>query len=301
MEWRLRWARRCSSVQARRSPSCCSARTSPWLLAGLLYLGSGIGLGLLRALQRTDSARRRTRRRAIRWLAGAILSGGVLGPVLLMWGLARMPASGAALLLNAEAVFTALHRLVRVPGKRRPAHRARHGTDRRRRGGLVLAGRGGARRRGSGARGHRRMPRLGIDNNLTRKVSLADARFVAMSEGPGGRRDQYRTRAPAGRERLPEPSVAALSARACSDFWATESAWCCSCGRCATSARRAPAPISRPRLSPVRCSACPAAASPSRPASPSPAVLMAAGVWLHLTEQHAHPHVHEPLEHESRA
>jgi drug/metabolite transporter (DMT)-like permease len=43
-----------------------------------------------------------------RWLAGAVLSGGVVAPVLLMWGLSGMPASGAALLLNAEAVFTAL-------------------------------------------------------------------------------------------------------------------------------------------------------------------------------------------------
>ena len=42
------------------------------------------------------------------WLCGAILAGGIVGPVLLMFGLAGMPASGASLLLNAESVFTAL-------------------------------------------------------------------------------------------------------------------------------------------------------------------------------------------------
>src|SRR3954465_7884746 len=79
---------------------------TPWLLAGLLYLGSGIGLALLLALQRAERARLGPG--DWRWLSGAVLSGGVLGPVLLLWGLSRMPASGAALLLNAEAVFTAL-------------------------------------------------------------------------------------------------------------------------------------------------------------------------------------------------
>ena len=42
------------------------------------------------------------------WLFGAVLAGGGVGPVLLMFGLAGMPASGASLLLNAEGVFTAL-------------------------------------------------------------------------------------------------------------------------------------------------------------------------------------------------
>jgi drug/metabolite transporter (DMT)-like permease len=42
------------------------------------------------------------------WFAGAILAGGIVGPVLLMIGLTGMPASGASLLPNAEGVFTAL-------------------------------------------------------------------------------------------------------------------------------------------------------------------------------------------------
>ena len=41
-------------------------------------------------------------------LCGVVVAGRVAGPVLLMYGLASMPASGAAMLLNAEGVFTAL-------------------------------------------------------------------------------------------------------------------------------------------------------------------------------------------------
>ena len=77
----------------------------PWVLAGLLYLGSGIGLTLYRWVTHAPSARLSWAE--IPWLAGAIVSGGVIGPVLLMVGLTRMPASGASLLLNAEGVFTA--------------------------------------------------------------------------------------------------------------------------------------------------------------------------------------------------
>src|SRR5215208_2780637 len=74
------------------------AQASPWLLAALLYLGSGLGLALLR---RVRAAPRVTLAAGeARWLAGAVLAGGVAGPVLLMLGLARMPAAGASLLLN---------------------------------------------------------------------------------------------------------------------------------------------------------------------------------------------------------
>ncbi|MGH6629762.1 MAG: DMT family transporter, partial [Burkholderiales bacterium] len=79
---------------------------SPWMLAGLLYLGSGLGLMLYRRVRRMPPAVLQPGE--WRWLAGAIFAGGVIGPVLLMFGLTRMPASGASLLLNAEGVFTAL-------------------------------------------------------------------------------------------------------------------------------------------------------------------------------------------------
>ena len=78
----------------------------PWMLAGLLYLGSGIGLGAWRLARRAAPVR--LARAEALWFAAAVGFGGVLGPVLLMLGLRGMAAAGAALLLNAESVFTAL-------------------------------------------------------------------------------------------------------------------------------------------------------------------------------------------------
>jgi drug/metabolite transporter (DMT)-like permease len=82
------------------------ADVSPWLMAALLYLGSGSGLTLYRLLRKAPAVH--LSRGEWPWLAGAIFTGGVLGPGLQMLGLTRMPASGASLLLNAEGVFTAL-------------------------------------------------------------------------------------------------------------------------------------------------------------------------------------------------
>ena len=79
---------------------------SPWLLAGLLYLGSGTGLFIWRALRRTETSRMTLTEMG--WLSGAVIAGGMIAPALLMWGLVNMPASGASLLLNAEGVLTAL-------------------------------------------------------------------------------------------------------------------------------------------------------------------------------------------------
>jgi len=80
---------------------------SPQLLAGLLYMGSGIGLAIL-ALFRSGSTRADAGLKPadIPFLTGAIAFGGIAAPVLLMFGLQRTPASGASLLLNLEAVFT---------------------------------------------------------------------------------------------------------------------------------------------------------------------------------------------------
>lgn len=77
----------------------------PFLLAGLLYLGSGIALSLLAPLR--GAGREAPLRRAdLAPLAGVVLAGGVAGPALFMLGLARIPGSSAALLLNLEAPFT---------------------------------------------------------------------------------------------------------------------------------------------------------------------------------------------------
>ena len=84
----------------------------PVLLAGLLYLSSGVGLGvcwLFGSGRRDRGMGEASLTRAdTLWLAGAIVSGGVIGPLLLMWGLRVTPASTASLLLNLEGVLTAL-------------------------------------------------------------------------------------------------------------------------------------------------------------------------------------------------
>lgn len=79
---------------------------APLLLAGLLYLGSGLGLGMMALLGHRRGAG--LKQADMPWLLTTILFGGILGPGLLMWGLARSSASAASLLLSLEGVFTAL-------------------------------------------------------------------------------------------------------------------------------------------------------------------------------------------------
>jgi drug/metabolite transporter (DMT)-like permease len=80
----------------------------PLFLAGLLYLGAGVFLGLTRLVWRRRPTGRPLTLRD-RWiLAAVVLVGGVLAPPLLLWGLARNPATTTALLLNLEVVFTAI-------------------------------------------------------------------------------------------------------------------------------------------------------------------------------------------------
>ncbi|MCA9662633.1 MAG: EamA family transporter [Myxococcales bacterium] len=79
----------------------------PTLLAGLLYLGAGIGLALVRVV-RTDRSEAPLTRRDLPPLAGVVLLGGALAPVLLLFGLARVSGAAGALLLNLEAPLTIL-------------------------------------------------------------------------------------------------------------------------------------------------------------------------------------------------
>jgi drug/metabolite transporter (DMT)-like permease len=83
----------------------------PVVLAGLLYCGAGIGVAVLRRVlpQIVSSAPEAGLTRAeLPWLTGAIAAGGVVGPLLLMIGLARTDAASASLLLTLEGAATAL-------------------------------------------------------------------------------------------------------------------------------------------------------------------------------------------------
>jgi drug/metabolite transporter (DMT)-like permease len=78
----------------------------PVTLAALLYLGSGLGLGLFALLPGRPEAG--IARADLPWLAGSVLAGGVLAPVVLMAALAVTPAATASLLLTVETAATAL-------------------------------------------------------------------------------------------------------------------------------------------------------------------------------------------------
>jgi drug/metabolite transporter (DMT)-like permease len=78
----------------------------PFVLAGLLYLGAAVAVfpwavwGSFKNLK--------IDKRNLRLLGGAVLFGGILGPVLLLFGLAQASAASTALWLNLETVATAL-------------------------------------------------------------------------------------------------------------------------------------------------------------------------------------------------
>ena len=159
-------------------------QVDPWMLAGLLYLGAGIGLGgihLMRAALGLPVAEAPLRRGDLPWLGMVILAGGVAGPLLLMFGLARTDAASASLLLNLEGLATmAIAWLV-----------FREGVDRRLLLGAAAILAGAALLSWQGRASFDRGAVLiagaclcwGIDNNLTRKVSAADPLQIAMIKG----------------------------------------------------------------------------------------------------------------------
>ncbi len=149
------------------------AQSSPWLLAALLYLGSGLGLALWRRLRGAPAVRLPPGE--WRWLAAAVAAGGVVGPVLLMVGLEGLSASSASLLLNAEGVFTAL--LAWTVFRENVDRRVALGMAAIVAGGLVLSwpGQVGAPNLWPALCVAGACAAWALDNNLTRKVSAAPA------------------------------------------------------------------------------------------------------------------------------
>jgi drug/metabolite transporter (DMT)-like permease len=80
----------------------------PVMLAALLYIGGGTAVVGARLVRGRSTGESPLARRDLPWLAGTMLAGGFLAPVLLMVSLTLTPAATASLLLNAEAVATAL-------------------------------------------------------------------------------------------------------------------------------------------------------------------------------------------------
>lgn len=163
------------------------AEIDPWLMAGLLYAGAGIGLSLLGALTRATErgAPREARLAGVGWLwflAAAVLGGGV-GPVLLMVGLSHTPASTASLLLNLEVVLTVL--IAGALFREQIGRWVVLGIVAIVAGGIVLGGQG--RVDAGGFIGPLAVAGAclcwGLDNNLTRKIALGDPLQIARLRG----------------------------------------------------------------------------------------------------------------------
>lgn len=268
------------------------AGTGPWLLAALLYLGSGLGLAVLRRLRCAPPARLAPGE--WRWLAGAIASGGVVGPVLLMQGLTAMPASGASLLLNAEAVFTAA--IAWIVFRENVDRRVALGMLCIVAGGLVVSWPGELAWAGW-------RPSLfilgaclawGVDNNLTRKVSLTDATWIAMAKGLAAGATNLVLALALGAH-WPSPAVVAGAAVVgLASYGASLALFVVGLrelGTARTGAYFSVAPFFGALLSVALLG------DPVTLTLVAAGLLMAAGVALHLAERHAHPHVHEPMSH----
>jgi drug/metabolite transporter (DMT)-like permease len=266
---------------------------NPWLLAALLYLGSGLGLALLRRLRRAPPVQL-PRGEAV-WLAGAIVCGGVIGPVLLMMGLAGLPASSASLLLNAEAVFTALLAWFVF----------RENVDRRVALGMLAIVAGGAvlawPERAESAHWQPALLVLGaclawgIDNNLTRKVSLADASWLAMVKGLAAGGTNLALALLLGAAWPTATVVGLAAALGLASYGASLMLFVIGLrqlGTARTGAYFSVAPFFGALLSVALLR------EPFTPQLGLGAALMAIGVWLHLSEHHEHRHAHEAMDHE---
>ena len=271
----------------------------PLMLAGLLYLGSGAGLltlhGALWFTRRGAHGEATLRGRQWLWLALAILFGGIMAPRLLMYGLAGTGAAATALLLNLEPIFTVLLAWC-VFGE---------GVDRRIAFGMTAIAAGALVLSWQGPTAMGRPLALvaiaaacllwAIDNNLTRKVSLTDPVRIATLKGCVAGAVNV-TVALAGGAGFPSPirmSAAAglglvgygislvLFVRALREI-----------GAARTGAYFSLAPFFGAVLSVTLF-----AGELSRQLVVA-GLLMAVGVWLHLTERHEHEHPHLDVDHD---
>ena len=269
----------------------------PVALAGLLYLGSGLGLSAwwILARLRHHPAEAGLKRADLPWLAGAVAAGGVAGPALLMLGLATTPASSAALLLNLEGVLTALLAWFVF----------RENFDRRIALGMAAIAAGGAVLSWGGSPGLG-VPwgplavagaclAWGVDNNLTRKVSASDPVQIAAVKGLVAGFVNLALGFGLG---FQIPAAPVLLAAGAVGFVGYGVSLVCfvlalrHLGTARTGAYFSLAPFVGAGLSLA------VLGEPVTAYFAAAAVLMGTGVWLHLTERHEHEHVHEPLEHD---
>jgi drug/metabolite transporter (DMT)-like permease len=272
-------------------------QVAPVGLAALLYLGSGLGLSLVYLLRRGGGEARLTRP-DLPWLAGAILCGGVAGPVLLMTGLAVTPASSASLLLNMEGVLTAL--LAWFVFKENYDRRILLGMLLIVAGGALLGWQGAAvAAAGSGATGAGVLAILGacmcwaVDNNLTRKVAASDAVQIAAVKGLVAGTVNLVIAFHLG---FTLPSPVLLAGAALLGFCGYGLSLVCfvlalrHLGSARTGAYFSLAPFAGAALALLMGEQATAGFWIA-------GGLMAGGLWLHLAERHQHEHTHQPTAH----
>ena len=272
---------------------------SPWVLAGLLYLGSGLGLGIVELVRRTRGrvAGAELEPSEWPWFAGAVVAGGIVGPVLLMLGLARLPASNAALLLNLETVFTAAVAWVVF----------RENVDRRIAAGMFLIAIGATAL--SWTRDARGDFGIGVafvvgaclawalDNNLMRRVAHGDAvRLAAIKGGVAG----FINLAIAWISGLSLPDLAAVPVALGLGFVGYGLSLVLfvlalrDLGTARTGAYFACAPFAGALIAIL------VLGETATLLLAVAAALMGVGVYFHVTERHEHDHEHQPTEHSHR-
>lgn len=265
---------------------------NPWLLAGLLYLGSGLGLATIRLVRRSPRVRLAP---GDRWpLAGAVLAGGVVGPLLLMLGLTHLPATGASLLLNAEGVFTAL--LAWLVFRENVDRRVVAGMVAIVAGAVVLTAAGGVSSGGL-------WPSLavlgaclcwGLDNNLTGQVAVHDASWLATVKGLTAGTVNLTLAVVLGAQLPPVGNMAAAMVVGFFAYGVSLVLFIVGLRHVGTA--RAGAYFSvAPFFGAVLAVAL---GEPVTWPLLVAGALMAVGVWLHLRERHGHRHTHAAATHE---
>jgi drug/metabolite transporter (DMT)-like permease len=274
---------------------------SPWLLAGLLYLGSGIGLAIVTlgrgVIGKPSEAP--LARRDWGWMALVILSGGVVGPLLLMLGLTTTPASSAALLLNLEGLATMA--IAWSVFRENVDRRLLLGALAILAGAIILSWQGGGGPNGGFAGlGFGALAiagaclAWGIDNNLTRKVSGSDPVQIAMVKGLTAGAVNLTLAVTLG-ARLPELSLTlAAGVVGFLGYGVSLVLFVLALrflGTARTGAYFSTAPFIGSLLALVMFGEAITAQLVAA------ALLMGIGLWLHLVERHDHDHVHETMAH----
>jgi drug/metabolite transporter (DMT)-like permease len=272
---------------------------SPWLLAGLLYLGSGLGLAVVHVGGRLigrPSQEAPLAGRDWAWMALVIAAGGVAGPLLLMFGLVTTPASSAALLLNLEGLATMA--IAWLAFRENVDRRLLLGAAAILAGAVLLSWQGGPAGFGPGAlfiAGA--CLAWGIDNNLTRNISGSDPVQIAMIKGLAAGVVNLALAAILG-ARLPDAGlVLGAGAVGFLGYGVSLVLFVLALrhlGTARTGAYFSTAPFIGALLALLMFGE----AITWRLIAA--ALLMTVGLYLHVVERHEHEHDHEPLEHEHR-